>query len=84
MPKRQPKGKGQGGTDLEGFGRFFVFGSDAANEDEEAEDEEDEELGGDVRLHCLDCLIDGGKMCKELSGLAIGCGGGTSGQVSVR
>jgi hypothetical protein len=65
-----------GGTDLEGRGGFFsvVLGPDTADDKENAEEEEDEELGRDVCLHCVECLLEGRQLGDELSQRG-GCGG---------
>jgi len=45
---------------------FFFVSFDAADEDEEAKDEEQKEFGGDVGLHDFNCLLNRGKVRKEL------------------
>jgi len=54
-------------TDLEGRRGLLFVSFDTADEDEEAEDEEQEELGGDVGLHEFDRLLDRGKVREVLS-----------------
>jgi hypothetical protein len=62
-------GGSRGGTDLESRGGFFpvVLGSDTADDEQDAEEEENEELGRDVRLHCLEGLVEGWEVGDELS-----------------
>lgn len=58
-----------GRTDLEGRGGLFsvVLRSDTADDEEDAKDEEDEELGRDVGLHCFECLVEGRQISDKLS-----------------
>jgi hypothetical protein len=59
----------RGGTDLESRGSFLavVLGSDTADDEEDAEEEENDELRRNVWLHFLECLLKGWEVGNELS-----------------